>query len=106
MIVEEKLADDSVIKIWRFKEIVPWLHEEIGEILWIGSYAPWLNDGIYVVTNISVEILMYIQILILIKAALLLEGCQHSSLINKRNKQTKQDRYLYETNKKSGNYGK
>ena len=49
---------------------------------------------------------MYIQILILIKAALLLEGCQHSSLINRRNKQTKQDRYLYETNKKSGNYGK
>ena len=64
------------------------------------------KDGIYVVTNIGVETLMYIQIFILIKAALFLEGCQRSSLINKRNKQTKQDKYLDETNKKPGNYGK
>ena len=40
------------------------------------------------------------------KAALFLEDCQSSSLVNKKNKQTKQDKYLDETNKKSGNYGK
>ena len=46
-------------------------------------------DGIYAVTNTSAEILMYIQILILVKAAFLIEEIRRSSLIIK-NKPTKQ----------------
>ena len=47
---------------------------------------------LYVVTNIGVEILMYIQIFILVKAAFLFEGIQLSCLIIKKpNKQSKID---------------
>ena len=49
---------------------------------------------------------MDVQVFILVKAALLLEGSQRSSLTNKKKERTKQDRYLDETNKKSGNYCK
>ena len=50
-----------------------------------GYYAPWLKDGIYAVKNIGVEVLMYIQIFILLKAAYLLEEIQRPSLIRKSN---------------------
>lgn len=45
------------------------LHEETSEtefIKFVGSYAALLNDSIYVVTNISVEIFMHIQTFILV----------------------------------------
>ena len=43
---------------------------------------------------------MYIQIFILVNAAFFLEGIQRSSLIIKKIKQTKQDRYFDETTEK------
>ena len=43
------------------------------------SHAPWLKDGIFAVKNIRLEILMYIQIVILMKAVFVLEGIQRSS---------------------------
>ena len=45
------------------------LHEETketGKKYFVGCYAPWLK-GDYAVTNIGVEMLMYIQIFILVK---------------------------------------
>ena len=51
----------------------------------------------YTVTNISVEILMSIQIFTLLNVASFLEGIKRSSLI-KKIEQTKQDRYFDETN--------
>ena len=53
---------------------------------------PWLKDGIYADTNVSIEILMYIQIFILMKAAFFLEGIQQQSLIIK--KQTNKARHV------------
>ena len=44
--------------------------------------------------------------IILVKAAVILEGIRRSSLIIKKNNQTKQERYFDETNKKSGSYCK
>ena len=56
----------------------------------VGCYAPWLRVVIFAVTNIVVEILVYIQIFILVKAAFSLEGFQRSSLIVKKpSKQSK-----------------
>ena len=57
-----------------------------------------LKDGIYAVTNIGLLTLMYIQIIILLKAALFLEGLQRSVF----RIYFKQDRYFDKTNKKSG----
>ena len=45
----------------------------------IGCHALSLKDSIFAVTNIAVEILMYIQIFILMKVAFFLEGIQRSS---------------------------
>ena len=56
---------------------------EIGKKHFVECYAPWLKDGIFAITNISVEILMYIQIFILVETAFSLEGIQRSSLIIK-----------------------
>ena len=53
----------------------------------------------------DLEILMYIQIFILVKAAFLLEVIQGSSLIIK-NEQTKQDRYFDEIDETFVNYCK
>ena len=52
------------------------LHKEISEIrkeYFVGCYGPSLKDGIFAVTNIAADILMYIQIFILMKA-IFLEG--------------------------------
>ena len=59
----------------------------------VRCYTPWPKDGIFAVTNIGVGILMYIQVIILVKAAFFLDRIQRSSLITK-NEQTKQDRYF------------
>ena len=53
----------------------------------------------------DLEILMYIQVFILVKAAFLLQLIQGSSLLIK-SKKTKQERYFNETNEKSVNYCK
>lgn len=47
-------------------------------------YAPWLKDGAYTVTNIGVEIVIYIQIFTLEKATSFLEGIHRSNLIIKK----------------------
>ena len=52
--------------------------------------ATQLKDGIYVAANIGVQIIMYVQIFILVKAAFFLQGIQRSSLIIK--KHTKQSK--------------
>ena len=66
--LEAKFGDDSLFKSCRFKQIEG--TSEIGNFNFVGSYATWLNDGIYAVTNIDVEILIYIQIFILVKTSL------------------------------------
>ena len=49
-------------------------------------------DGIYAVTNISIEIIIYIQTFILVNTAFFLEVIQRSSLVIKKlNKQSKTD---------------
>ena len=45
---------------------------EIGKKHFAGCYEHWQKDGIFAVTNIGVEILIYIQIFILVKAAFFL----------------------------------
>ena len=79
---------------------------EIGKNCIIGCYIPWLKDDSFAVTDIGVEMLMYVQIFILVKAAFFLEAIQRFSLIIKKPKHTKQGRYIDETNEKSGNYCK
>ena len=82
------------------------LHDETSEIgkkYFVGCYGLWLKDGIYAVTNIGVEILMYIQIFILVKAAFSIEGIHQSRLIIKK---AEQDKYFDKTNEKYGNYCK
>ena len=91
---EAKFADNSLSNFWPFKQIygkfTTWLNKWNRKKYFVGCYAPWLKDGIFAVTNISVEILMYIQIYIHVKAASFLEGIQRSSLIIKKtNKQSK-----------------
>ena len=54
---------------------------EIESIDFIGCYTTWLKDEIYVVTNITVEISMHIQIVIPIKVSFFLKGIQKSGLI-------------------------
>ena len=68
--------------------------------------ATELKDGIYVAANIGVQIIMYVQIFILVKAAFFLQGIQRSSLIIKKPTKTKQNIYFYETDEKSGTYCK
>ena len=55
-----------------------------------GFYAPWLKDNIFAGTNISVEILLYIQLFILVKAAFFLEGNQRFSLVIKNEETARQ----------------
>ena len=89
----------------RDKFKVSLLHEEISEIKkkFVGCYAPWLKDDIYAVTNIGVEILIYIQIFILVKAPFF-RGNSTIQLHHK--KWTKPSRFFEETDQKSGNYCK
>ena len=55
----------------------------------------------------GVEVVMYIQIFIFVKAAFFSEGIQQSNLIIKNpNKQSKTYFHVHETNEKSGNYCK
>ena len=63
----------------------------------VGYVASWLKNGIYAVTNISMEILMYVQIFIL--GSLWIQ-------FNNKKPWTNKDRYFDETNGKSGNYCK
>ena len=94
----------SLSNIWPFKEIhgkSTWRNKWNRKKEFVGCYAPWLKDGIFAVTNIGAEILMYTQMYVLVKAAFFLEGNQRSSLIIKKKEQKKQDKYFDETNKKS-----
>ena len=83
-----------------------WRNEWIAKKYFVGSYTLRLKDGIYAVTNIGVEIFMYIQILILMKAGFFLEGIHRSNLIIKKpptdKAQTKTS--ILKTNEKSGNH--
>ena len=58
----------------------------------IRCYAHWLKDGIYAVTNIDLEILMYTQIFILVKGTFFLKAIQQSSFII--TKRTNKDSYF------------
>ena len=106
--MEAKFADNSS-SFWRSKQTQG--KSTTSKSKWnkkkkfVGCYAPWLKDSIYGVTNISVEILMYIQIFILVKAASFIEGIRRSTSVIK-NEPTKQHRYFDETKEKSGNYCK
>ena len=66
-----------------------WRNEWIAKKYFVGSYTLRLKDGIYAATNIGVEIFMYIQILILVKAGFFLEGIHRSNLIIKKPQPTK-----------------
>ena len=58
------------------KFMVSLLHKETSETgkkkYFVECQAPWLEDGIVAIKNIGLEILMYIQIFILVKAAFFL----------------------------------
>ena len=106
MILEAKHAHNSLYHFWHLTKIkVSLLYEETNQWnrkkYFVGCYAPWLKDGIYAATNISVEILLYIQlyiqIFILVKAAFFLKGIHQS-------KRAKQDKHFDDTNEKSGNF--
>ena len=107
LILEAKLADESLSNFWRFKEILgnstTWRNKGARKKIFVGCYAPWLKDDIYAVTNIGAEILMYIQIFIRVKVTFFVEGIHQSSLVSK---ETKQDRYFDEASQKSGYYFK
>ena len=80
------------------------LHEktsETGKKYFVGRYARWLRDGIYAITNIGVEIVMYIQLFIL---KFLFSN--NSTIQFNLKKTNKQERYFDETKKKSCNYCK
>ena len=106
LILEAKFTEDLLHifdNLNKFK--VSLLHEETSEIwkkYFVGCYAPQLKDGIYAVTNVSIEISMYIQMFILMRTAFFLEGIQMIQF-HKKSKQMQQDRYyryFVETNKK------
>ena len=48
------------------------------------EFGPWPKDNIYAVTNIGVDLSMYIQIFILAKATFFLKGIQRSTFIIKK----------------------
>ena len=56
----------------------------------IGYYTPWLKDGIYAATNVSVEISMYIQVFSLVRTAFFLEGIQMIQFHRKRTNTARQ----------------
>ena len=95
MILEVRFADDLLSTLARLKQIhgksAIWRNKWNRKKYFVGCYASWLKDRIFAVTNTGVKILMYIQILILVKAAFLLVGIQRP-------------RYFDETSEKSGNY--
>ena len=103
LILEAKFTEDLLHifdNLNKFK--VSLLHEETSEIrkkYFVGCYAPQLKDGIYAVTNVSIEISMYIQMFILMRTAFFLEGIQMIQF-HKKSKQMQEDRYFVETNKK------
>ena len=51
----------------------------------VQCYAPWLKDGIYAVTNLGIEISVYIQMFILVRVAFFLEGIQTIQFSHKKN---------------------
>ena len=110
--IKTKFADGSLSNFWRFKEIqgksTTWRNKLIRKKYFVRCASPWSKDGIFAVTNISVEILMYIRIFILAKAAFFWEGIQQSTIYinHKKSEQSKQDKYFDKTNEKSGNYCK
>ena len=50
----------------------------------VQCYAPWLKDGIYAVTNLAIEISVYIQMFILVRVAFFLEGIQTIQFSHKK----------------------
>ena len=94
-----------VIKLSKFKASL--LHEgtsEIGNGYFVGCYPPWPKDDIYSVTNISVEILMYIQIFVLVKAVFSVLFKGNSTIQFKNHKKTNETNDG--TNENSGNFCK
>ena len=82
MIWEAGFGHDSLLKFYRFKKIegkfTTWRSEWNGKHDFVRLYVTWLKDGIYAVTSIDTEILMYIELYILVKATLVLVGIQQS----------------------------
>ena len=62
----------------------------------VGCYAQWLKHVIYTVINVGVEISMYIQMFILVRAAFFLGGIQTIQFHHK--KQTKRAKQVFSWN--------
>ena len=100
LILEAKFTEDLLHIFDNLKKFkVSLVHEETRKKYFVGCYAPQLKDGIYAVTNVSIEISMYIQMFILMRTAFFSEGIQMIQF-HKKSKQMQQDRYFVETNKK------
>ena len=106
--IRSEIAEDSLSifdNLNKFK--VSLLHEETNAIwkkYFVRCYAPWLKHGVYAVTNVGIEIWMYIQTFILVRKAFFLEQTQiiqfHHKKINKHSKTG----ILMKLTKKPGNY--
>ena len=60
----KQIDKDSLSNVWPFKRIYgkssTWRNKWNRKKYIVGRHKPWLKDGIFAVTNISVEFLMYI----------------------------------------------
>ena len=73
----KQIHGDSLSNIWPLKQIhrksTTWRNKwNRKKKCFVECQAPWLEDGIVAIKNIGLEILMYIQIFILMKAAFVL----------------------------------
>ena len=75
----------ETIHYWSFTDLkkiegnfTTWRNEWNGKHDFVRLNATWLKDGIYAVTSIDTEILMYIELYILVKATFVLVGIQQS----------------------------
>ena len=95
LILEVKFKEDSLSIFDNLNTFsLSLLHEETSEIwkkYFVGCYIPWLKDGISAVTNVGIETSMYIQIIVLVRAAFFQREFKQSSFIKKKKKQTQKD---------------
>ena len=60
----KQIDKDSLSNVWPFKRIYgkssTWRKKWNSKKYVVGRHKPWLKDGIFAVTNIGVEFLMYI----------------------------------------------
>ena len=88
LILEVKFKEDSLSIFDNLNTFsLSLLHEETSEIwkkYFVGCYIPWLKDGISAVTNVGIETSMYIQIIVLVRAAFFQREFKQSSFIKKK----------------------